>query len=101
MNTYLISYDVSNDRLRQKIADMLTQKGCVRLQKSVHLAPAFELKELEQLRQSLAALLGKTDANTDSVLCIAAPDDVLDNAWWAGKPDVWQKIKRPPLHNLL
>lgn len=101
MNNYLISYDISNDRIRQKIADLLTQKGCVRLQKSVHLAPAYEPKEIEMLKKALQPLLLKTDVKTDSVLCFAVPDDAMNAAWWAGNPDVWEKLKDPPLYNLL
>lgn len=101
MNNYLISYDISNDALRQKIAKYLTAQGCVRLQKSVHLAPKYEYKEIEQLKKNLHHLILKTDKHTDSIICLPVSDTDMDSAYWAGNREVWKKIKDPPLHNML
>lgn len=39
MTSYLISYDIGDDRLREKVAALLQREGCTRIQKSVFFAP--------------------------------------------------------------
>ncbi|QQS31221.1 MAG: CRISPR-associated endonuclease Cas2 [Sphingobacteriales bacterium] len=101
MNNYIISYDISNDKLRQKISKLLTQKGCSRLQKSVHLAPKFSVKELEQLKNALQPLMSMLDPVSDSVMCITAPDSDMEKAYWHGSVETWKSITEPPLFDIL
>lgn len=84
MTNYFISYDISDDRLRQRIANCLLTHGCKRVQKSVYLAPRFSLKELQRLRTQLQRLThGKTEP-TDSIICIPVPRYVQPDLVWLG-----------------
>ncbi len=71
------------------------------LQKSVHVAPKYQTKELEQLKKALQPLLNQLDPSTDSVLCLTAPDTDMAKAYWHGNADTWKSIVDPPLYDLL
>lgn len=64
---YLITYDISADTLRTKLATLLLQNACDRLQKSVFLAPSFKKSEWIAFQHALNALLHEKLSEEDSV----------------------------------
>lgn len=94
MNNYLISYDISDNRLRLKASKLLERKGCVRLQKSVFLAPNYHLKELQTLRHELAFALRLQAGSEDSLLCVAIGKiDPKDMIWQGDNPVLQEALK--------
>ena len=90
---YLVSYDIENDRLRDKVAKRLIAAGCLRLQKSVFAGPISEtaFRELDRwLRQHIRAA-------GDSVFILDVGPETLRNADWIGAqaPD-WPLATGPP-----
>lgn len=81
MTTYLISYDISVDKLRLKVSKLLERKGLYRVQKSVFVAPHFSPKEIRLLRQEVDDLMKMADL-TDSVLCVPLTRSQFVNFWW-------------------
>lgn len=77
---YLISYDISEDRLRTRLAKYLRQQGCQRLQKSVFLSPAYPSKEWKRVLQGLQILVKPTLLPTDSMVCIGVRYQDLEQA---------------------
>lgn len=77
--TYLICYDISEDRVRTRLAKRLERAGCVRLQKSVFVAPNFDTRRLEILRGSLLKLLPTQLALEESLLLIPIERDNLSS----------------------
>jgi CRISPR-associated protein Cas2 len=77
--TYLICYDISEDRLRTRLAKRLERAGCVRLQKSVFVAPNFDARRLEILRGSLLKMLPPQLALEESLLLIPIERDNLSS----------------------
>jgi len=68
-NLYLIiTYDIEEDRTRQKVSEALLNAGLLRVQKSVfegEIAP----KSLEKLQKRLGKLVGKADSIRYYRLC--------------------------------
>ena len=85
MTSYIISYDIGDDRLRDKVAALLQREGCTRVQKSVFFAPQFAIKELRALQAGLHALAnGKLEEN-DSILCVPVSRQHLPGLLWEGE----------------
>jgi hypothetical protein len=89
--TYLICYDISNDKLRDRLAKRFERAGCVRLQKSVFIAPDFDLRRLAQLRGGIAKILPFPKGTPmeqlgwgESVLVMTIEKDNLSDIVWAG-----------------
>lgn len=66
--TYLIMYDISNDKVRLQIAKYLLKQGCVRIQKSV-----FMVKSSNKHFQEIYDTLKEVNAyyqNEDSIILV-------------------------------
>jgi CRISPR-associated endonuclease Cas2 len=97
MTNYLISYDITDDKLRTKIAKTLKAKACRRLQKSLFLAPAFKQAEIRALERVLNQILQSTRrTDSDSILCWPASDPQLASMLWAGDVMFFDKIISDP-----
>lgn len=101
MAHYLISYDISNDRLRNHAAKVLTRHGCKRLQKSVFLAPDFEPRELRRLREDLTRMLHTDADSSDSLLCVPITKNYLQDVLWHGDQAFFDKQMKSVLFELL
>ncbi len=86
MTSYFLSYDISSDRLRNRLAKTLEKHGCKRIQKSLFLAPNFEPRELQRLRDDCTRTLKHRDPGV-SLLCIPATRQYLSELVWAGEED--------------
>lgn len=84
MTNYLITYDISSDPLRDKAAVLLQQHGCLRVQKSVFLAPKFSAKELRALRAALRRLLGGKLGPEESIIGVPVSPQQLEGSLWEG-----------------
>ena len=82
--TYLICYDITDDHLRTKLAKRLEKAGCIRLQKSVFLAPHFDARRLNILRGGIINLLPTSLSPDESVITIPIEKDNLSDIVWAG-----------------
>lgn len=68
---YVISYDIENDRLRDKTAKILEKNGCLRVQKSVFVAPQMTNKHLDRLLADLKSRYARKPlGDRDSLLLI-------------------------------
>jgi len=85
MTNYLISYDISSDRLRTKVAKILERHGCKRIQKSVFFAPRYLPDELKRLRADLSKLLTRAAEPADSILCVPIQKQYLVEVIWEGE----------------
>ncbi len=83
MTNYLISYDISDTKLRSRLSKTLLQSGCIRVQKSVFFAPDFKTEELKTLRKTLTDLLRNKVGDADSLLCITIDKQSLRRMIWA------------------
>lgn len=85
MTNYCLSYDITDDRLRRRLAKTLLAAGCKRLQKSVFFVPDFHQKELTALRAKVTRLMQSSARQpTDSVLVWAIPPSRLPELVWEG-----------------
>ena len=78
---YVISYDISSNRLRNLLAKLLAKTGCERWQKSVFVAIDFEKTEIDRLKIQIKQLLANKAKPTDSVLCVPARN-LPTNHWF-------------------
>ncbi len=85
MTNYLISYDISSDRLRNKVAKTLERHGCKRIQKSVFFAPAYAPTELKRLRADLSKLMTPVADSDDSILCVPVLKQYTCEVIWEGE----------------
>lgn len=75
---YLISYDISSNRLRERAAKLLKRQGCVRVQKSVFFGNGFPPVAIQALKQALRQLLEAEEGEeADSVLIVRIEKDFL------------------------
>ena len=80
---YIISYDISDDKLRLKISKLLLASGCFRLQKSVFIAPNFPTKQIKLLKQDVLKMLHcPAQRDTDSILCFRITPKQVPGIWW-------------------
>lgn len=90
---YLISYDIENDRLRDKVAKRLLASGCIRLQKSVFAGSVADsvFKELSRWLHDAVIDPG------DSVFILDIGPETLKRTVWIGRqaPD-WNFATGPP-----
>jgi len=101
MTNYLISYDISDDRLRTRAAKLLERRGCKRLQKSVFFAPRYSARELRDLRAELRQLLKQGKVETDSVLCVPVSQKLLEQLLWEGDQKFFDNLMKKHLSKLL
>lgn len=101
MTSYFISYDISQDRLRDKLAKLLMQKGCKRVQKSVFFVPSYSAKELKDLKVNVAKCLKGNLDPQDSVLCIPVTQSRLPDLVWEGQSPGLQRSLNDDLHWLI
>lgn len=65
---YLILYDISNNKVRNLIAEYLLSKGCIRIQKSVYLCHSNH-KKFTEIKDTLVDI-NETYENEDSIILI-------------------------------
>jgi CRISPR-associated protein Cas2 len=100
--TYLICYDITDDRIRLQLSKKLERAGCVRLQKSVFLAPNFDQKRLIILRGGILRLLSTYMLSIDeSILAIPIEKDNTNDMVWAGNATSISDVLKKYLFKLL
>lgn len=63
---YILTYDISNNKIRKRVSDLLIDKGFIRVQRSVFIGEIFGNK-IQAILEEINIQL-KTD--TDSLLCM-------------------------------
>lgn len=101
MTSYIISYDIGDDRLREKVAALLQREGCARVQKSVFFAPKFAIKELRALQAGLHALTNGKLEGGDSVLCVPVARKHLPGLLWEGESPGLESSLKDRFHILI
>lgn len=90
---FFISYDISDDKRRTRLSNLLLQSGCQRVQKSVFFASDFGRSEMLRLKTRIETLLTVryTEGGTpdDSVLYIPLDNDALEEVIWQGQKEKW------------
>ncbi len=99
--TYLISYDITNDRLRTQIAKVLKRQGCHRLQKSVFIAPNYDAKKLGKTKQQLEKWIPEPLQADESIIVVPIEADNISQILWAGDTNVLKKILEVKLFRFL
>jgi CRISPR-associated endonuclease Cas2 len=66
--TYLIMYDIENNKVRTRVSKYLEKKGCIRIQKSIFLTQSGS-KEFAEIHQTLAEVQAFYQ-NADSILLV-------------------------------
>ncbi len=79
----LICYDITDNRLRKKIADYLEEKGCCRVQKSVFMAE-FHRKHFQLIHESFNRL-NNALGPSDSILMIPLSETEINRLKMIGR----------------
>lgn len=95
MTNYIISYDISETRLRTSIAKLLLRSGCQRIQKSVFFAPNFSADEIKTLRTNIQIIINHSPT-TNTIFCLPFSKEQALKMTWLGDTHHIAKI----LHNL-
>ncbi len=66
--TYLILYDISNDKVRTQIAKYLLKQGCMRIQKSVFMVKS-QNKQFQEIYETLKEV-NEYYQNEDSIILV-------------------------------
>jgi|TARA_B110000285_G_scaffold210045_1_gene251578 CRISPR-associated endonuclease Cas2 len=85
---YILSYDITDNKLRSRLSKKLITLGCFRLQKSVFIGANFSVKEIKQLKSETSKILAsKLREDSDSFLCLPLTGTQKKEMWWL-KPDI-------------
>lgn len=70
---FVVTYDISDDKVRRYVADYLLREGLTRLQKSVFLGkrPVAAYRELSRKLEAINGMY----ANEDSIMVLPIPED--------------------------
>ena len=99
---YVISYDIENDRLRDKTAKILEKNGCLRVQKSVFVAPQMTNKHLDRLLADLKNRYARKPlSGTDSLLLIPLPREQGTAIKILGHNNILATLEENPLKIVL
>ena len=63
---YLLSYDISNDKIRKRVSDYLIEKGFLRIQNSVFLGE-IHITKIDDILENICLLV---DEDEDSIFCV-------------------------------
>lgn len=80
--TYLILYDISEDRIRTHISKHLEERGCRRFQKSIFLAKT-SIEKYHEIKDYLQQIQDEYD-NDDTILFIPISKQILKNTYMIG-----------------
>ncbi|AFM02523.1 CRISPR-associated endoribonuclease Cas2 [Bernardetia litoralis DSM 6794] len=80
--TYLILYDISEDRIRTHISKHLEERGCRRVQKSVFMAK-MSIEKYHEIRDYLQQIQDEYE-NDDTILFIPISQQVLRETYMIG-----------------
>ncbi len=98
---YVITYDIEDDRLRNRTAKTLQRFGCIRIQKSVFVAAHMEKRHWTQMRASLNRLLASRLKPGESLLIIPLRDEHVSEISAIGHNNVFAALEDPPLKTVL
>ncbi|WP_295435975.1 CRISPR-associated endonuclease Cas2 [uncultured Thiodictyon sp.] len=89
MEVYVASFDISDDRLRRRVGDLLLRYG-ERVQRSVFEIIVRDRRDLDMLREDLRALVGEDDDIRFYRICAACRQSsaTLDGGAVAAVPAV-------------
>ena len=80
---YIFSYDITSDKLRNRLVKKLETNGCVRIQKSVFIGVNFNTKEVKLLKNIIEKELNSTlKEDSDSFLCLPITQTQKNEIWW-------------------
>ncbi|GAB4336990.1 MAG: hypothetical protein OHK0038_15330 [Flammeovirgaceae bacterium] len=89
---YLITYDVSNKKLRNKICKCLEKNDCKRVQKSVFLAKEMPPKIKIKLIARLKAFVDETNPDeTMHILFVPIDEEVIKKIESIGENALWEE----------
>jgi CRISPR-associated endonuclease Cas2 len=92
--TYLVMYDIEDDRVRTHIAKYLLSKGCIRIQKSVYMARTHQ-KIFAEINDTLKEVQATYD-NHDSILLVPIQSSSVGSMKIIGKDIQVQSLIDPP-----
>ena len=92
--TYLVMYDIEDDRVRNHIAKYLLSKGCIRIQKSVYMARTHQ-KIFAEINDTLKEVQATYD-NHDSILLVPIQSSSVGSMKIIGKDIQVQSLIDPP-----
>lgn len=92
--TYLVMYDIEDDRVRTHIAKYLLSKGCIRIQKSVYMARTHQ-KVFTKINDTLKDVQATYD-NHDSILLVPIQSSTVGSMKIIGKDIQVQSLIDPP-----
>jgi CRISPR-associated endonuclease Cas2 len=88
MRLRLICYDISEDKLRNKVSDLLLKHSGYRLQKSVFAAMQKE-EDFQDMRVKIGSIMGQSEDKTDSIYFIIVSQEMFSRMQIEGmKPDI-------------
>ena len=99
---YVICYDLEDDRRRGRVAKLLQQKGCSRVQRSVFVAPHYDRRAFGALKTAVRGLLARhPGVPADSVVFIPLRDGDEANIIALGSNNIHPALRPPPLKIIL
>jgi CRISPR-associated protein Cas2 len=100
---YILSYDISSNKLRTALAKLLLKSGCERIQKSVFLAPNFEPEQMLKLKKEVGLFLQTNHSyvSSDSIVCFPIKNTDIADMVWNGETKELRRIMEVVLYLLV
>ena len=91
---YLLSYDISNDKVRRKVFEYLLAKGFLRIQNSVFLGE-IHITKIDDILENICLLVNKDE---DSIFCVPINKEDYENIFNFGKNEDYNLYKDEVLY---
>lgn len=91
---YLLSYDISNDKVRKKVFDYLLSKGFLRIQNSVFLGE-ISISKIDDILENICLIVDKKE---DSIFCVSLNKEDYENIFNFGKNSDYNLYKDEVLY---
>lgn len=75
---YFLCYDISDNKLRRRVAKYLEKAGLHRVQKSIFFAKAYQPKQIQHIANKIASIAQEDEYYADSILLIPIEKDQLN-----------------------
>lgn len=76
MRVRLICYDIHEDKIRHKVADMLLKYGCLRLQRSVFVGRQKE-EDFYVMKEKIEVIMAKAEDTSNTIYYIIVSQEML------------------------
>ena len=91
---YFLCYDISDNKIRRRIAKYLEKAGLHRVQKSIFFGKAYKPQQMLKIAQKISEIMGEDDYFDDSILLIPIDQTALKGVTIYGENPLLKRLAK-------